>query len=72
MSEYSFFKKESPLLTFCRLYGIISNIPKWMNLIDSKAIDIDELEEIGIEVEGCGITFPDEESKVWFLLKYGP
>lgn len=38
---------------------------------DIPDMNYSELKEQGIIVNGCTVTLPDEETKVWFMLRYG-
>lgn len=58
------------------LVCMIANPFSWMKIFqttsDSDIVSDNELwlEEMGIEIYGCGITFPNKEVKMMFMLKF--
>lgn len=73
-STFSIYPPGTPLLTGDGLQCIISNIGVWLDYFSDEEINgvnYEWLEEHNIEVKGCAVTFPDEETKVLFMLKYG-
>lgn len=67
----------APLLIGDGLNCIIGNIPKWIQIFggtnstgftDCNYADVKEL--MKIKVVGCTLEFPNEETKIWFMMKY--
>jgi hypothetical protein len=60
--------KDNPLIIGEGLSCVIANPFKWIDLFEQD--EPPQLKEIGIRVQGCTITFPDEETKTLFCLRF--
>lgn len=60
--------KDNPLIVGEGLSCVIANPEKWIYIFFGDPSE--QLKEMGIRVQGCAITFPDEESKTLFCLRF--
>ena len=60
--------KDNPLIVGEGLHCVISNPFHWIEIFQED--NPPEVTEMGIRIYGCTITFPDEETKTLFCLRF--